>query len=131
MSRDVTKAETVLQEVFKELKASYEGKYPGRNMFLTHVDRTPAEQLRLFCQGRLDLGHRVTNCDGYNKLSRHNHIPSQAIDVAVMDHGVIVWEDKYFEDIGNILFQLGYSGEVEWGGDWKEFRDMYHIQTRV
>lgn len=132
MGKDIQNAERALQELWPLLRDAYASKHPNRNLFLVHVDRSPVEQLRLFCQGRLPEhpGQVVTYCDGYNKKSRHNATPlSQAIDVGVMDGGRVVWDEEYFHDIGAIIFALGFSGEVEWGGDWR-FKDWGHIQTR-
>jgi hypothetical protein len=96
-------------------------------MEVLSVDRTPKEQLKLFCQGRLDTGERVTEKDGYNSRSKHNYIPSEAIDVLIRVNGAVVWASDYYEPIGQIVFSLGYSGEIRWGGSWN---DGGHIEIR-
>lgn len=128
----IDNADPVLRDLWPKLRDWYAAKHPGRSLFLVFVDRSKAAQLRLFCQGRLPEkpGDIVTYCDGYNKPSRHNAMPlSEAIDVGVMVGGTVVWGDEYFKDIGNAIFELGYSGEVDWGGYWR-FKDWGHIQTR-
>mgnify|MGYP001558461386 FL=1 len=129
MSRDILKADPVLREAWPRIKAEYERRHPGRVMSLSHVDRTPAEQLNLFCIGRTEPGDRVTYRDGYNNLSKHNAIPSQAIDVFVKVGGKTDWGEEVVKDIGEIIFHLGYSGELTWGGSWRK-TDMYHVEVR-
>lgn len=127
MSKDLTNAHPTLIEFFSRLKTWYEGKFDGRTLEVLSVDRTPKEQLQLFTQGRLDTGERVTEKDGYNARSRHNYFPSHAIDVVVKCNGVVAWNEDYYHPIGLAIFQLGYSGEIRWGGIW---RDFGHIEVR-
>lgn len=132
MSKDITKADSVLQEAWPKIKAEYEKKYPSRHLFIISVDRPPSEQLALFCKGRLSdkPGPIVTYKDGYNNLSHHNADPSQALDFGILSGGLVMWQEDYFKDIGNIIFLLGYSGELTWGGDFKNLKDYGHIEVK-
>ena len=131
MSRDISKADTVLQELWPLLKAKYEERHPGRYLFLINVDRKPSEQLALFCQGRLPdkPGPIVTYKDGYNNLSKHNADPSQAFDFGVMDGSKVVWPESYFEDIGDMITMLDYGDEITWGGTFRSLKDCGHIEV--
>ena len=81
--------------------------------------RGEREQNELFNKGRSQV--RFPN-------SRHNKIPSLAVDIAPY---LIDWNDldRFIELSGRIketAYLLGY--EIEWGGDWKTFRDYPHYQ---
>ena len=142
MSKDLNKAHTTLQEFIPKLQTWYAGKHLGQTLEVFSVDRISQEQLLLFCKGRVsfDVGNtlikaglidqnavRVTEKDGYNNKSRHNFIPSEAVDLVVKINGNYAWADSYYTDIGKCIFELGYSGELRWGGSWG---DMGHIETR-
>ena len=137
MSRDITKAADLLQEFWPKLKAAYEEFHPGCELFITHVDRTPVEQLHLFLQGRLPademrkLGLPVTEKvvtwkDGFVKRSKHNAVPSLAFDVAVREGGVVSWDPALVLKIGAFVPSLGYEGRIKWGG---LFADYYHWEV--
>ncbi len=128
MSRDLTKAVLLLQEFFPKLKARYEELHPGCELFITHVDRTPVEQLHLFVQGRLPEfpGEIVTWKDGFVCHSKHNDVPSEAIDVAIKVNGVVSWLPVYILTIGALVKDLGYEGKIKWGG---VFKDNYHFEV--
>lgn len=146
MSRDLNKADPILQEFVPKLQTWYAGKHTGLEIRVIWVDRSPAEQLLCFCQDRLPQqaltllaaaglvsrygSGKVTDKDGYNLKSRHNDLPlSGAVDVAVFSiaDGRTLWAESYYTDIGQAIFQLGYSGQIRWGGSW---RDWGHLETR-
>ena len=130
MSRDITKANKTLQEFFPVLKAKYEALHPGTELFITHVDRTPVEQLLLFVQGRLPSypGPIVTWKDGFMSKSRHNDLPlSGAIDVAVKVNGVVSWNLCYVIKIGALLADSPFADRIRWGGT---FSDYYHFEIK-
>lgn len=129
MSRDLTKAVPLLQEFFPLLKKRYEEIHPGCELFVTHVDRTPVEQLHLFVQGRLPEfpGEVVTWKDGFVGKSKHNDIPAEAIDVAVKVKGKVSWDPEYILKIGALVPDLGYAGRIKWGGVWSS-KDLYHFE---
>jgi len=61
-------------------------------------------------------------------LSRHNKLPSDAVDVVPFP---IDWDDlpKFHELAGVIRTVCKQKGiKLEWGGEWKSFRDAPHWQ---
>ena len=73
---------------------------------------------------------------GASKTMRSRHIPakngySHAIDVVPLVNGKITWDWQYYHilapHVKRIASQLGILG-LEWGGDWKSFKDGTHWQ---
>lgn len=101
--------------------------------------RSPEEQFILFKQGRIlrdkewvivDKRHVVTNCDGFIKISNHNVLPSNAIDVMPYP---IDWSDDYsfayfagkVMEINRRMVENGIiKSHIRWGGDWNENNRM-------
>lgn len=84
--------------------------------------RTYAEQDAMYAQGRTKPGKRVTNAKG----GQSNHNFGLAVDVAPMKAGKIDWNAPL-----NVWQAIGKAGELEgleWGGRWKSFVDMPHLQ---
>ena len=61
--------------------------------------RSVERQQILYKQGRTEPGKIVTKIDGIKKKSKHNYIPSLAVDVAPYVDGQIVWDLKYYPSI--------------------------------
>ena len=97
--------------------------------------RTKEEQFELFKIGRsfengqwIVTGKTVTNLDGKNKLSKHNHSPSLAVDVAPWP---IDWSDiKRFKEMAKVIKKAADDCKIKivWGGDWKTFKDFPHFE---
>lgn len=87
--------------------------------------RTPAEQLELFKQGRkfeagrwIKVGATVTDKDGTHKLSKHNYLPSKAVDIAPYP---IDWNNiQRFIDVAKIVMEEAEKLGIKlvWGADW-------------
>lgn len=97
----------------------------GYTIIITSTFRNAEAQDDLYAQGRTKPGLRVTNAK--SGFSWHNF--RCAFDFApckkVGDKTVIPWHDnKLFEHVGNI----GKTCGLEWGGDWKTFKDIPHLQ---
>jgi peptidoglycan LD-endopeptidase CwlK len=102
-------------------KAHSEGIY----IIITQGLRTIEEQNRLYAQGRTKPGKIVTNARG--GYSYHNF--GLAFDFCVCDvvKGSLApnWNvDRRWLRVG----QIGKSLGLEWGGDWKSFKDYPHFQ---
>ncbi|MEC0183570.1 M15 family metallopeptidase [Paenibacillus peoriae] len=100
-------------------------------IIITQGLRTYAEQDALFAQGRTKSGQVVTKARG--GYSIHNF--GYAIDFALLlrDGRTVSWETLRDDDKDSLpdwsevveeAKRLGF----EWGGDWRSFKDMPHIQ---
>jgi D-alanyl-D-alanine carboxypeptidase len=102
--------------------------------------RTPQQQFELFKKGRMAVdGHWVvknektiiTNKDGFENLSRHNFLPSLAVDFGLMK--IVNGNDTYlgnslsYKEIGPVVETMGF----EWGGRWTSPADPGHVQVSV
>jgi peptidoglycan L-alanyl-D-glutamate endopeptidase CwlK len=108
--------------------------------------RSPDEQFELYKKGRKEVNGKwyisnrrevVTYKDGINNKSRHNNMPSDAIDAAPYP---IDWKDTdrvyYFAGlVMGIAASMGIK--LRWGGDWdrdtevndQTFNDLYHFEV--
>lgn len=107
-----TKARQLIERAYRE----------GINVIITQGLRTVEEQNELYAQGRTKPGKIVTNAKG--GYSYHNY--GLAFDFAVLnDDGSVNWKvDEQWKRVGAIGKSLG----LEWGGDWKDFKDYPHFQ---
>lgn len=107
-----TKARQLIERAYKE----------GINVIITQGLRTIEEQNELYAQGRTKPGKIVTNARG--GYSYHNF--GLAFDFAVLNpDGSVNWNvDGKWKRVGAIGKSLG----LEWGGDWKDFKDYPHFQ---
>ncbi len=87
--------------------------------------RTYKEQDELYAQGRTVSGKRVTNARG--GYSWHNF-------GLAFDFGVFSGDGKRYIADGEQYAALGALARavpgLEWGGDWKKFKDTPHIQLK-
>lgn len=113
--------------------------------------RSPALQFQLFRQGRKyengiwvkdPESYTITNCDGYEILSKHNYNPSLAIDATPYPIDNEDLERMYFFAGWILGFAKRLLAEgkikhlVRWGGDWdrdteiddQTFNDLYHFE---
>ncbi|MNU44069.1 Peptidoglycan L-alanyl-D-glutamate endopeptidase CwlK precursor [compost metagenome] len=118
-------------------------KEAGMSVFITQTFRSADYQNSLYAQGRtqaqlaaVGLGHvpaepskpLVTNARGGS--SEHNATlngapASRAFDIAFMRDGKASWSDlEPWSQAGALGRALG----LEWGGDWKSFKDRPHFQ---
>ena len=117
-----------LQKFFRELM-----KISPYDFSITQGVRTAVEQNKLYQQGRTVPGKIVTNCDGYKIKSNHQTKSDglgHAGDIAVLINNKITWEERYYKEVaraGRILMQ---KYNVEWGGDWKKFKDLPHFEYK-
>jgi peptidoglycan LD-endopeptidase CwlK len=126
-SRDPKDLCLLLQWAWPLVKAEYEKRFPDRELFLICTHRPIEEQKIIYAQNK--PGHILTRCDGVKNLSRHNYLPSHALDAGVKVKGKVVWEDKYYEPLGKVLVALGLEKRIRWGGWWVSFRDRPHLET--
>lgn len=106
------KARQLIEEAYRE----------GINVIITQGLRTVEEQNALYAQGRTKPGKIVTNAKG--GYSYHNF--GLAFDFAILNpDGSVSWNvDEKWKRVA----QIGKSLGLEWGGDWKDFKDYPHFQ---
>lgn len=123
-------ADNKLQQLFNIVIAEFD-------CTVIYGHRTPEAQFELFKQGRekqdgwwVKVGPTVTNLDGNIKKSKHNYLPSKAVDVVPYP---LDWNDiESFKNLAVIVKkkakELGI--DVEWGGDWTSLKDYPHWQVK-
>lgn len=94
-------------------------------------------KLMVVCGHRGQAEQNAAFAKGTSKLkwpkSKHNALPSKAVDLAPIVNGVIPWNDlEAFKGLGKLVKQkakeLGIA--IEWGGDWTRFKDYPHFQLK-
>lgn len=67
---------------------------------------------------------------GASKTMNSYHLTGHAVDIAPLVDGKVTWDWKYYNQLAPIIKQaakeLGIN--IEWGGDWKTFKDGPHWQ---
>ena len=117
-----------LQKFFRELI-----KISPYDFSITQGVRTAVEQNKLYQQGRTVPGKIVTNCDGYKIKSNHQTKDDglgHAGDIAVLINNKITWEEKYYKEIAMSARILMRKYNIEWGGDWRNFKDLPHFEYK-
>lgn len=68
--------------------------------------------------------------EGKSKTMRSRHLTGHAVDVAAWIDGKVSWNWPHYEVIARAIKQAGaeLGVPVEWGGDWKSFKDGPHFQ---
>lgn len=83
--------------------------------------RTASRQNELFKAGKSKL-------DGFNKKSEHQS--GKALDFYAFVDGKASWDPEHLSQVAAAFLQsasmLGYK--LNWGGLWKSFVDMPHVQ---
>ncbi|GHV34044.1 hypothetical protein FACS18949_09370 [Clostridia bacterium] len=97
-------------------------KAAGLNVLVTETWRTAAEQDALYAKGRTVGGAVVTNCRGSEYESPHQW--GTAFDFCENVRGKEYANTEFFKKCGAIGKALG----LYWGGDFKNFVDMPHLE---
>ena len=127
--RSLRNLEGVHDDLVKIVKKAFEmAEEDGRLIFkITEGVRTAERQKELVEQKK-----------SFTNSSRH--IPennacglSCAVDVVAIVNGTVSWEMKHYAVIASFFKLAAFSLdlEVEWGGDWKTFKDGPHFQLPV
>jgi len=86
------------------------------------VQRTLARQKQLYAQGatRTMNSRHLVKPDGF----------SRAVDIAPLDGGQVSWAWPLYHKLAPIIKQAAkeLNVPIEWGGDWKSFKDGPHWQ---
>lgn len=119
MSRDLSLLHPKLQAILP--KIIEECANQGLPVLITDGMRTKAEQDALYAQGRTAPGSIVTNVKYPNSM--HNW--GVAVDFCRNVKG------REYDDTDNFFFRVGFVAKtygLDWGGDWKTFKDKPHLQ---
>jgi len=67
---------------------------------------------------------------GATTTMRSRHLTGHAVDVAVFVNGKIQWDWPLYESLSVYIKETAQKINVpiEWGGDWKTFKDGPHYQ---
>lgn len=127
-------AHPALQRVFHAVIQVYD-------CSILETSRTLERQQHLYNQ-RTPSGDRLTHIDGITQQSKHQRVPSEAVDAMPWPqilHGVDIWEDKFrWNFFGGLVLGMGYELGIQlrWGGDWngdgsnkdQKFHDLPHFE---
>ena len=125
-----------LATAWLEIEEQYEREHPGHRLIITCTHRSAEEQFALYGKGRRQIADGswvldedpktsvVTNCDGTKTVSRHNTMPSSAIDFCVLINGKVSWDIREYEPVGVLAEQRG----LIWGGRWPRLKDAPHVE---
>lgn len=114
----------------KRSLSNLEGVHPDlvkvvhRAIEITTVDFTVIEGLRTPERQAQLLKEKKTT----TKNSRH--LTGHAVDLAAWVDGTVSWDWKHYYKVAEAVKQAAQELEVsiEWGGDWKTFKDAPHWQ---
>jgi peptidoglycan L-alanyl-D-glutamate endopeptidase CwlK len=92
-------------------------KLSGTDFTVLEGVRTKERQMDLF-----DLGA--------SKTMNSRHLTGHAVDLGALHNGLITWDWESYYVIAAAMKQAAkeQSVDLEWGGDWKTFRDGPHFQ---
>jgi peptidoglycan L-alanyl-D-glutamate endopeptidase CwlK len=99
--------------------------------------RTTERQQELYSYGRTDLSKKkVTNVDGVIKLSKHQIDKitgyGEAVDIFILlPNGKASWDKKLLTVTARHIQKVAkeeFNINLTWGGDFKSFVDMPHLQ---
>lgn len=113
--RSIRKLEGVHDDLVKVVKRAIE---------ITEVDFAVTEGLRTK-QRQEELVKA-----GASKTMKSRHLTGHAVDLAAVIGSEIRWDWSLYPKIANAVKKAAYELDVpiEWGGDWKNFRDGPHFQ---
>jgi len=100
--------------------------------------RSVKEQQDLYNQGRNKAGVIVTYVDGIKMKSKHNSLPSLAVDIYAYVDGRATWDEKYLYYLGGVIMLIAKQKNItlRWGGNWdsdatmddQRFNDLPHFE---
>lgn len=89
------------------------------SFIVTEGLRTKARQLQLFNAGA-------------SSTLNSRHLTGHAVDLAVTVRGKVRWDWPLYHDLAHIVkaAALAEGVALDWGGDWKSFKDGPHFELR-
>jgi peptidoglycan L-alanyl-D-glutamate endopeptidase CwlK len=100
-------------------------KVVNRAIQITTVDFTVGEGMRTLAR------QKELVAKGASKTMNSRHLTGHAVDLIALDEdGQVTWDWDYYHPLADAIKQaakeVGVS--IEWGGDWKTFKDGPHYQ---
>jgi hypothetical protein len=126
MTVSLAMADPRLAAAWQAIHFAYVTQHPDHEAILTCVYRSPMEQAACYAKGRTVPGTIITNCDGVTIKSKHNALPSRALDFAILIGGKITWDADEYEPVG----LLGEAQGLRWGGRWARPHDCPHLELK-
>lgn len=118
--KSLTKLEGAHPDLVKVIKRA--AALSSIDFTVLEVLRTPARQKELVAKGA-------------SKTMKSRHLPgadgkSRAVDIAPLDGGQVSWAWPVYHKLAPIIKQAAkdVGVPIEWGGDWRSFRDGPHWQ---
>lgn len=99
-------------------------KVMDRAIEITDIDFTVLEGLR----SRKRQEELVAK--GASKTMRSRHLTGHAVDIAPLDGGKVSWAWPLYHKLAPVIKQAAkdVGVPIEWGGDWRSFKDGPHWQ---
>lgn len=80
---------------------------------------------------RNESRQRQLVASGKSQTMNSRHLTGHAVDCAPLVNNLIPWNDwSYFKKVADAMIQAAkeLGVDVEWGGNWKTFKDGPHFQ---
>lgn len=80
---------------------------------------------------RNEARQRQLVASGKSQTMNSRHLTGHAVDCAPLVNNQIPWNDwSYFKQVADAVMQAAkeLSVDIEWGGNWKTFKDGPHFQ---
>jgi len=114
----------------KRSKKRMDGLHPDlvavldRFIQITPVDCTVLEGVRTYAR-QVDLVR-----SGASQTMKSRHLTGHAVDIAPLVDGKVSWSWPLYHEISDVMKDAAHDVgvSIEWGGDWKTFKDGPHWQ---
>ena len=95
-----------------------------RAIATTNIDFTVLEGMRTLSR------QKKLVASGASKTMNSRHLTGHAVDIAPLVGGKVSWDWPLYPRLAPILKQaaLDEGVKIEWGGDWRSFKDGPHWQ---
>jgi len=95
-----------------------------RAIEITSQDFSVLEGMRTVARQK-ELVHK-----GASKTMNSRHLTGHAVDIAPYVNGSISWDWDYYYPMADAMKEAAkeLGVDLEWGGDWKSFKDGPHFQ---
>ena len=79
---------------------------------------------------RTAAGQKQLLAQGATTTLRSRHLTGHAVDLAVMVGGTVRWDWPLYHKLAPVIKEAARleGVQIEWGGDWKSFKDGPHWQ---